>query len=106
MIIKCLLGIVVALLVYYSGIKVSSKETLYNSIGKNCIIIVFVSFFFLTFIYCIIGFYRNLILNPKQEILYLYKNDKNEIYFINEKEKNLMKYFLIKKLSQEIITMF
>ena len=83
--ILCIAGI---LMVYYSGImNVKDWNMLYDCISKNGMQIIFGIFFVLIFLYCLLLFILNIVINPKEEILYLYKKEKNTVYFLNKKGK-------------------
>lgn len=82
------LGIVGLLFIVFSGIfKVKNFEMLYQCISANGITVIFGSFFFIISLYCWLAFIRNIIVKPKKEVLYLYKNDEDETYFLNKKGK-------------------
>ena len=60
---------------------------LYEAFAQNGVIVVIGIFFFVLALICWNAYFMNVVINPKYEILYLYKNVKNDIYFINKKGK-------------------
>jgi len=91
LVVVSILGSFGLLLVFLSGIlEIENYKILYDCISRNGMMIIFGLFFFCISLYCWIGFFRNIILNPKKEILYLYKNEENEIFFINKKGKKFI----------------
>ena len=98
MIIVSVLGISGLFLIYLSGIfGASSIEMVHDCISKNGMIIIFGLFFLFILLYCWISFFFNVIIPPRKDILYLYKNKNNELYFINKKGKKFT-YYNIKVL--------
>lgn len=88
LIIVSILGCVGMLLIFLSGIfNIKNLSMLYVCVSENGIMIIFGLFFFIVFLYCWLLFFLNVIIKPKKEILYLYKNKNNEVYFINRKGK-------------------
>lgn len=65
------------------------NEVTYENIGiylaSNGQVVVFAFFYLIIFVYSIIYIIRNIIIKPKQTILYLKKEDKNKYYFIDMK---------------------
>ena len=85
-----IMGGIGLLFVFMSGIlDIETYSMLYDCISKNGIMIIFGLFFFFISIYCWIGFFRNIVINPKKEVLYLSKNNENEFFLINKKGKKL-----------------
>lgn len=73
---------------YISGLfDVRNFDMLYKCIYEEGIAVIFGIFFFCISIYCWILFFRNVIIKPKKEILYLEKSDGNNCVFINKKGK-------------------
>lgn len=88
LVIVSILGIIGMILVFSSGIfNIKNTNMLYNCISKSGIFIIFGVFFFIVSFYCWMLFFLNIIINPKKEILYLYKNENSKTYFLNKKGK-------------------
>lgn len=100
LIIISILGCVGILMVFLSGLfNVKNFEMLYECISKNGMMIIFGLFFFIVFVYCCVGFFRNIILKPKKELLYSCKDENHdEVYFINKKGK---KFFYNEQYKKE-----
>lgn len=85
------LGFIGLLFIIFSGIfSVRNYEMLYECISKNGILVIFGLFFLIISLYCWILFFRNIILYPKKEILYLSENDEGRTVFINKKGKRFI----------------
>lgn len=73
---------------YISGLfEVRNLNMLYECIYKEGLAVIFGSFFFSVAVYCWVLFFKNVIIKPKKEVLYLYKFDNDECIFINKKGK-------------------
>ena len=91
MIVISILGIVGLFLFLFSGIlNIYDYESFYNCFSKNGMTIIFGGFFIVISIYCWIAFFKNIILNPKKEILYLIKNEDDISIFVNKKGKKFI----------------
>ena len=89
LIIISILGIAGLLMTYFSGIfAIEDSNMLYECISKNGMLIIFGVFFFAVSLYVWILFFLNIILPPKNEILYLNKTDDGEAFFLNKKGKS------------------
>lgn len=89
LIIISILGTAGLLMTYFSGIfAIEDSNMLYECISKNGILIIFGVFFFAVSLYAWILFFLNIILPPKNEILYLNKTDDGEAFFLNKKGKS------------------
>lgn len=88
LIIICVLGAFGLLMVYFSGMfDIKDSNMLYECISRNGILIILGMLFFGVSLYCWIGFFLNMILPPKKEIVYLNKIDNGEAIFLNKKGK-------------------
>lgn len=88
LIIVSVLGAIGLLMTYFSGMfDIKDSNMLYECISRNGILIIFGIFFFGISLYCWIGFFLNIILPPKKEIVYLNKIDNGEAIFFNKKGK-------------------
>lgn len=88
MVIVSALGAVGLLFCYLLGLfEVRNLEMLYECIYENGAAIIFGIFFFSLAVYCWVLFFKNVIIKPKKEILFLYKKDNNDSVFINKKGK-------------------
>ena len=89
LIIISILGTAGLLMTYFSGIfAIEDSNMLYECISKNGMLIIFGVFFFAVSLYVWILFFLNIILPPKNEILYLNKTDDGEAFFLNKKGKS------------------
>lgn len=83
---------------YVSGLfEVRNFDMLYECIYEEGIAVIFGIFFFCISIYCWILFFRNIIIKPKKEILYLEKKEGSNCIFINKKGKAFRFYVENKK---------
>lgn len=86
-----ILGGVGLLFLFFSGIfGVKSIDMLYDCVYQNGITIIFGGFFLSVSLYCWLVFFLNIIIKPKKEVLYLYRNEYNEVYFISRKGKRFI----------------
>lgn len=91
LIVISVLGLIGVLMIYYSGLfNIKNYEMLYDCIAKNGIMIIFGSFFFIIFLCYIIFLLLNLVLKPKEEVLYLQNYKNNEMLFLNKKGKKFI----------------
>lgn len=89
LIIISILGTAGLLMTYSSGIfAIEDSNMLYECISKNGMFIIFGVFFFAVSLYVWILFFLNIILPPKNEILYLNKTAYGEAFFLNKKGKS------------------
>ena len=101
MIVISILGIIGLLMICFSGIfTIRDSKMLYELISKNGILIIFGAFFFGVSLYCWILFFLNIVIHPKNEILYLNKIDKGRAIFLNKKGKSFY-YNLNKRVLEE-----
>ena len=76
---------------YMAGIfEVTDFNMLYSCIYNEGVAVIFGLFFFIVFIYCWVLFFLNIVVSPKEEILYIYKNKKGEFYFINKNGRKII----------------
>lgn len=60
---------------------------LYEAFARSGVVVVIGIFFFALALFCWNAYFVNVVISPKYEILYLYKNVQDDIYFINKKGK-------------------
>ena len=83
---------------YISGLfEVRNLNMLYECIYEEGLAVIFGCFFFSLSVYCWVLFFKNVIIKPNEEILYLYKNDNNNCVFLNKKGKAYRFYVKNKK---------
>lgn len=88
LVIITILASVGILCIFMSGIfNVRNDQMLHDSISKYGLFIFMGLFFFIIFLCVWISFFRDIILKPKKEVLFLYKNNKNSSVFKNKKGK-------------------
>lgn len=98
MVILTLLGIVGLILFFSSGIlNAKSWEMVYECLKNNGVIIVFGLFFSFVSFYSWIGYFRNIVLKPKREILFLYEKEGNAAFFLNSNGKSFTLDFCTKQ---------
>ena len=83
-----ILGIAGLLMIYISGIfVVKDLNMLYVCIAKNGLSLILGTFFFAVFLYCWILFFLNVVLPPRNEILYLNQINGRCAFFLSKKGK-------------------
>ena len=87
LIIITILGLIGFVFILLSGIfSVVNFDMLYQCIASNGMILIFGLFFFIISIIGWVKFISNILVEPKKEVVYLYKNGKNK-YFLDSKGK-------------------
>lgn len=88
MIIITVLGSVGILLIKISNIlKVENYKMLYDCISKDGMSVIFGLFFIFVCLYCWYLYFMNVIKNPKKEILFLIRREKDNSIFVNKNGK-------------------
>lgn len=88
MIVLTILGLVGAMLVFFSGIfNVRTIDMLYECVSQNGIMIIFGLFFFGIFLYCFMLYFLNIIMPPRRDVVYFCEDKK---YFISKKGKKIV----------------
>ena len=77
------LGVVGLVLVLMSGIlEVRNYDMLYECVAKNGMAIIVGLFFVFITSYCLVSYFRNVVLEPKKEILFLLRKENRKSIFV------------------------
>lgn len=79
------------LFIFKSGIfSAENYKMIYDCISESGFLIIVGLILVIFSLYCWLIYFRNMVLNPKEEILYFYKNNENEFVFLNKKGKKFI----------------